>query len=258
MPSSPILEHARLYRARLFAPIWPSHPRIRMNTLFRMFDSFSPARDLAGDCRRTVMELASGAGTMLSRVLSLLLFLLAAAAQAHTFDFRTRADADARYSIAICARPSPDSAGGIPAHAFLVWRETGEHGEHVTKAVGYAANERLKAVMASAASSAINSSQLTQGTSVPAVRSCLELLVDKREFAAAGNLAEPFFKRVGSAETEPASATVQGLGQEEASKFITEVAVRFSTRGLYVPARRPGELPLAYVRRLIDANASRR
>jgi len=127
----------------------------------------------------------------------------------------------------------------------------------VTKAVGYAANEGLKVVMV-APNPEATSSPLPQGTSVFAERLCLELLVDKREFAAAGNLAEPFLKRVGSAETEPASVTVQGLGQEEASKFITEVAVRFSTRGLYVPARRPGELPLAYVRRLIDANASRR
>jgi len=257
MPSSPILEHARLYRARLFAPIWPSHPRIRMNALFRMTDFFSHARDLASGCLRTVRELTRFTGTMPRQVVSPLLFLVAASAQAHTFDFRKRADADARYSIAICARPSPDSAGGIPAHAFLVWREAGEHGERVTKAVGYAANEGLKVVMV-APNPETTSSPLPQGTSVFAERLCLELLVDKREFAAAGNLAEPFFKRVGSAETEPASAAVQGLGQEEASKFITEVAVRFSTRGLYVPARRPGELPLAYVRRLIDANASRR
>jgi hypothetical protein len=256
MTSLSMLERARLCRARLFAPARPSHHRIRVNALFRMSDFCSHARDLASDCRRTVTELAPFAGMMLRQALSPLLFLLAASAQAHTFDFRTRPDADARYSIAICARPSPDSAGGIPAHAFLVWREMDEHREHVTKAVGYAANEGLKVVMASP-NSGTSSSPLPQGTSVFAVRLCLELLVDKREFAAAGNLAQPFFKRVGSAETEPASVTVHGLGQEEASKFIAEVAVRFSARGLYVPARRPGELPLAYVRRLIDVNASR-
>jgi hypothetical protein len=257
MPASPMLERARLYRARLFAPVWPSHPRIRMNAFSRMSNSFSPARDLACDCRRMVVELASCGGTMLSQVLSLLLFWPVVSAQAHTFDFRTRPDPDVRYTLAICARPSPDSAGGIPAHAFLVWREAGEHGERVTKAVGYAANEGLKAVMASVASSMTNSSQLTQGTSIPAVRLCLELLVDKREFAAAENLTRPFFKHVGSLETEPTSAVVRSLGQEEASGLIAEIAVRFSNRGLYVPARRPGELPLAYVRRLIDANGSR-
>jgi len=256
MAPSPMLKRAGLCRARLLSPARPSHHRIRMNALFRMTDFFSHARDLASGCLRTVTELTPFTGAMSRQVLSPLLFLLAASAQAHTFDFRTRADPAVRYTLAICARPSPDSAGGIPAHAFLVWREAGEHGERVTKAVGYAANEGLKVVMV-APNPEATSSPLPQGTSVFAERRCLELLVDKREFAAAGNLAEPFFKRVGSAETEPASVTVQGLGQEEASKFITEVAVRFSTRGLYVPARRPGELPLAYVRRLIDANASR-
>jgi hypothetical protein len=87
------------------------------------------------------------------------------------------------------------------------------------------------------------------------VEPCLELVINKREFDAAVNLARTPLKRLGTAKTEPTSVMVYSVGQEDASEFITEMVVRFSDRGLYVPRRRSGEPPLAFVRRLIDANA---
>jgi hypothetical protein len=182
---------------------------------------------------------------------------LAMPAEANHFDFRTQPDADARYSIAICARPSPDSASGIPPHAFAVWREVNDGGERVSMAVGYAPNDGLKALIGSSTNGSPVASQSSQGASAGGVRSCIELLVNKREFATAANVARAPFKRVGTAQAEAEPTAVYSVAQEDASTSIAEVATRFSNRGLYVPGRRAGELPLAYVRRLIDANASR-
>jgi len=185
------------------------------------------------------------------------LMLLAIPAGANHFDFRTQPDAGARYSIAICARPSPDSASGIPAHAFAVWREVNEGGERVSMALGYAPNDGLKALIGPSTSGAPVAGQPSQGPSAEAVRSCIELLVNKRDFTTAANVARAPFKRVGATQADAEPTTVYSVAQEDASTSIAEVATRFSNRGLYVPGRRAGELPLAYVRRLIDANVSR-
>src|SRR5262245_46422758 len=97
---------------------------------------------------------------------------LAMPAGANHFDFRTQPDADARYSIAICARPSPDSASGIPAHAFAVWREVNDGGERVSMAVGYAPNDGLKALIGSSTNdSSVAAGQSSQGASAEGVRS---------------------------------------------------------------------------------------
>ena len=181
---------------------------------------------------------------------------LATSAGAHHFDFRTQSDADARYSIAICARPSPDSASGVPPHAYVVWREANDQGERVSRAVGYAPNEGLKALIGPSTSVGTGVGQPSRGAA-PGVRPCLELLVNKREFAAAESIARATVKRDSATQTGPEAITVYNLAQEDASGIIAEIATRFSNRGLYVPGRRAGELPLAYVRRLIDANASR-
>ena len=185
------------------------------------------------------------------------LVALAMPAGANHFDFRTQPDADVRYSIAICARPSPDSASGIPAHAFAVWREVNDGGERVSMALGYAPNDGLKALIAASSSGSPVASQSSQSASPGGARSCIELLVNKREFATAANVARAPFKRVVASQAETELTPVYSVAQEDAFTSIAEVATRFSARGLYVPHRRAGELPLAYVRRLIDANASR-
>ena len=182
---------------------------------------------------------------------------LAMPAEANHFDFRTQPDATARYSIAICARPSPDSTSGTPAHAFAVWREVNDGGERVSMAVGYASNDGLKALIGSATNGTPIARPSSEEASAGGVRSCIELLVNKREFAIAANVARAPFNRVGAAQSDGPSTAVYSVAQEDASTSIAEVATRFSDRGLYVPRRRTGELPLAYVRRLIDANASR-
>src|SRR5262245_37332693 len=125
------------------------------------------------------------------------LVALAMPAGANHFDFRTQPDADARYSIAICARPSPDSASGIPAHAFAVWRELNDGGGRVSVAVGYAPNDGLKALIGSPAGANPVDGQASQGVSAGNVRSCIELLVSKREFATTANVVRAPFKRVG-------------------------------------------------------------
>jgi len=124
-------------------------------------------------------------------------------------------------------------------------------------AVGYAPNDGLKALIGSSTSANPVDSQASQGASAGNVRSCIELLVSKREFATTANVVRAPFKRVGGSQTETEPIALYSVAQEDASTSIAEVATRFSNRGLYVPGRRAGELPLAYVRRLIDANASR-
>jgi hypothetical protein len=187
-----------------------------------------------------------------------LLLLVAVSVQAHTLDFRKQPDPDGRYSMAICARPSPDSVAGIPPHAFVVWRQVTNQVEHMSIAVGYAPNDALKPLIGSSTSlrsDENHSSQELYGRG-SSVEPCLELVVNKREFDAAATQARAPLRRMGATHAESAAALVYSLGQEDASEFVTEMAARFSSRGLYVPRRRLGEPPLAFVRRLIDANAS--
>src|SRR5215475_12831311 len=136
-------------------------------------------------------------------------------AGAHHFDFRTQPDAEARYSIAICARPSPDSASGIPPHAFVVWRQADDGRERVSMAVGYAPNDALKALIGSSTSGSPVGSETSEGASGGGVRSCIELLVNKREFATAANVARAPFKRVGGSQTEPEPTAVYSVAQED-------------------------------------------
>jgi hypothetical protein len=224
-----------------------------------MCDSLSSTRDSFGRIKVVSLQrLASTARFTLRLVLPTLL-VLTVPVQANTLDFRKQPDQDGRYSVAICARPSPDSARGVPAHAFVVWRQAShDHDvERVSRAAGYVPNGELRSFIGSSTSLGSNASQLSQEAYGFTEGPCLELLVSKREFEATGNLAPASFKRMASAKPETEAGKVYSLEQEDASGFIAEIAVRFSNRGLYVPKRRLGEPPLAFVRRLIDANAAR-
>ncbi len=223
-----------------------------------MCDSLSTTRDSFGRLKIVRPQgFASTARLMLRCALAPLL-LLAMPVQANTLDFRKQPDLDGRYSVAICARPSPDSASGVPAHAFVVWRQASNDVERVSRAAGYVPNGELRSFIGSSTSLGSNASQLFQEAYGFAVKPCLELLVSKREFEATRNLAPASFKRVASVKAETEAGKVYSLEQEDASELIAEIAVRFSNRGLYVPKRRSGEPPLAFVRRLIDANAAGR
>ena len=187
--------------------------------------------------------------------LSVLLLSLAAAS-AHAaphkeIDLRNKTDANGEYSIAICARPSPGPAG-LPGHAFVAYSEKPAGRERSVLALGFTTNSAVGGVLSFSSLLATPAGFLGEEKFTHMKEECLVILVNEDDFRRAYAVARPFYDV--PVLQSIAYSGVYSLTNNDCESFATKVAATFKGRGVVVPPRKTTDLPIDYVRKLIDAN----
>lgn len=177
------------------------------------------------------------------------------AAAAKQIDLRNQTDGSGNeYDVAFCARPTPKV--GVPGHMFVSYSSLRANGERTFVAVGAttAPDVGLVAAIASYFGGPV-SGMLKQEMYTAIKEQCLDLQVNESDYNAAFALTADPLTALGI--TPPDSDVVlqeYQLGAEDCMTFAIGVAKLLESKGLLVPERQTGELPMAYVQRLIDAN----
>lgn len=172
---------------------------------------------------------------------------------AKTVDLRNQTDVDGGVrEISLCARPSPDKPG-LPGHAFIAFSETRNDGSRTFRAIGHTVFSVGEALLSytglvTAAGALVDEKY----TSIK--QQCLTLQVNRGEYEKSYGLAAQLLKSVGVVfdETKPIQKAYS-LAAEDCVGFLITQAQFFGPK-VVVPSRKGGDLPLNYVRRLIDSN----
>lgn len=174
-------------------------------------------------------------------------------ALAKTLDLRNQTDADGGIrEISLCARPSPDKPG-LPGHAFIAFAEITRNGKMNFRALGHTVFSVGEALLSYTGLVTAEGAMIEEKyTSIK--QQCLTLQVNKVEYERAYGLVAQPLKDIGVEfdETKPIQKAYS-LAAEDCVGFLITQAQIFSSK-ISIPSRDSNELPLNYVRRLIDAN----
>jgi hypothetical protein len=173
-------------------------------------------------------------------------------AQQRELDLRKVAGEE--HVVAFCGRPSPDSAAAVPAHAFLAFSHKTGAGDREYLAVGTVSGVQPKALLGFSTAIAPVPARLSEPNYAALQQRCLSLLVDRADYQRSMRLARRSLEAMASSAPAQPVAVAYGLPAEECVKLFVNVANGFAERGVKVPERRDAELPLSYLRRLIDQN----
>jgi hypothetical protein len=198
------------------------------------------------------------AATIKFSLTSLALACLALAARsggAQQRELDLRKVAGDEHAVVLCARPSPDSAAAVPAHAFVAFSYKTGAGDREYLAVGTVSGVQPKALLGFSTVFSPIPARLSEPDYAALKQRCLSLLVDRADFQRSVRLARRSLEAMASAVPAQPVAVAYQLPAEECVKLFVSVAGAFGERGVKVPERREGELPLSYLRRLIDQNA---
>lgn len=164
-------------------------------------------------------------------------------------DLRTMSEATGEYSISLCARPSP--SGNIPGHAFVVYAHKPPGKERKILSLGFTTSAGpAKAALSYKGWLATADGYLGEERYTSINEQCLVALVDKNVFDQAWKLAHPLASIPGLVDLRWTSAYT--LAENDCMTFMAGVAM--TAKGIKVPERGSTELPLRYMRRLIEAN----
>ncbi len=174
-----------------------------------------------------------------------------------TLDLRNKTEVDGgEREISICARPSPDASLNLPGHMFVGYslRMPGRPRAYV--ALGHTTHAPPTDALLSylrvfpPVAGSISDERYTA-----TLERCLVMKVGKADFEAAYALATA---RAASFTPNPANwpptSLSYRLGSQDCMHYAISVAELFKSKGLRIPQRGATEMPLAYVRRLIEAN----
>lgn len=175
-----------------------------------------------------------------------------------TKDLRNSTDADGGdREISICARPSPDTAKNLPGHVFVAYSLRQKSGARLYLAVGHTTFAPPARTLITYFGAAPVSGHLQEELYTSSKEECLVLKVNEADFNRAYQLSRPFLPP-GNFTPDPRNWSpvllAYTLGENDCMGFATGVARSFESRGLTVPQRGSTELPLQYVRRMIQAN----
>jgi hypothetical protein len=189
------------------------------------------------------------------------LFLLLAShsifAEPHkSIDMRKLSDEDGvEREISFCAKPSIDTTKNLPGHMFVAF-STLNGKVRSYSALGHSTTATPKDAL------------LTYGGLFPSVTGylkeelyadskdrCLVAKVNKKDYEKAYSVAHPAlppgFPALGKNDV---TLLAYKLGANDCMSYMISVANTLKTNGLKVPDRKATELPMEYVRRLIDSN----
>jgi hypothetical protein len=179
--------------------------------------------------------------------------LCTVASAAHkTLDLRNASDASGEYSVSLCARASPDTVARLPGHAFVAYSVLPPGGQRSYVAVGFTTQSAVKGLLSYSALLARPAGYLGEETYSALSERCLVIQVNKPDFERAISVAQPFHA------VPPLSSiryqATYSLGSNDCMTFMQSVGELFTAKGFKVPVRKATELPLEYMRRMIDAN----
>jgi hypothetical protein len=175
---------------------------------------------------------------------------LATAQPQRTIDLRTRTDARVTHEVSFCARPSPGPSN-LPGHAFVAFSTLEANGQRTYKAVGHTSVAPLANTIVTYVGGKPVSGILKEELYTDALQRCLVAKVDAEAYARAEALTADPLKKFGISGDGPVTLAYR-LGSEDCVGFMTS-AMRALGSGLKVPARGATELPLDYLRRVIDS-----
>lgn len=184
-----------------------------------------------------------------------LLIVFASQASSKIVDLRNMSDADgALREISICARPSPGGAG-LPGHAFVAFARTDSSGGLTFRTLGHTVFKISDAILSYNSLIPATDAALVSEKYTAIKQECLTVQVNADQFQSAYAQASQPLAKLGIKfdEGKPVQKTYS-LGVEDCITFAVGIVKRFADRGLKIPERKATDLPLAYVRKLIDAN----
>ncbi len=175
-----------------------------------------------------------------------------AAGPHRVLDLRKRSD-PADYEIGLCARPSPDSALNLPGHAFVSFssKSGGQPRRYV--AVGHTTNAGLGRVLLSYVKPlGPVPGHLAEELYTSTKEQCLVAKVDKEAFEKAMDLTRDPLSKLGILTSTDEVRIAYSLGAQDCMTFMTTVARTIGS--IKIPPRLETDLPLAYLRKLIEQN----
>lgn len=180
--------------------------------------------------------------------------LVPATAWAKEIDRSTRSDAAGIFQIGFCARPSPDTFKKWPGHAFVAFSHLKPSGQRDFVAIGHTITAGVTPAQAiwSVAGEPV-SGVLKEELYTSAMQNCLVVKVDKEDYDRAFELTKSPLQKMGLSATGP---VVEGykLAADDCMAFMIAVASTLSRKGVVVPTRGATELPMDYMRRLVNSN----
>jgi hypothetical protein len=195
------------------------------------------------------MLLRFGVFSVFGSLICLLHALPVHAAPHMEIDLRTMSDPAGDHSISLCARTSP--TGNVPGHAFVVYSIKPPGKDRRILSLGFTTSSGpAKAVLSYKGWLTTADGYLGEERYTSINEECLVVHIDKSVFDQAWNLAYPLASIPGLADLRLTAAYT--LSANDCMTFMSNVAS--ALKGVKVPFRGETELPLAYVRRLIDAN----
>lgn len=173
-------------------------------------------------------------------------------------DLKLMSDADgAEREISICARPSPSTV--VPGHMFIAFSLLDKEGKRDYSSVGHTTSvTTAKALLSFNGILAPVAGYIGEERYTSTKEKCLVLKVNKDDYKNAFALAQPNISDLILGLTAPdAQHPVllnYTLGENDCMGLAIQVVKAFVSKGVKVPERKITELPLAYLRRLIDSN----
>jgi len=178
----------------------------------------------------------------------------AGAALAKEIDLRVMTDQSGDYDVAFCARPSPDTTGK-PGHAFVSFSHVQASGDRDFLAIGHTVGADVSPAKAIWSYFGSPVSGLLKEERYTAIKqNCLDVNVNKADYDRAKAFTADPLAQLGISATDGVVLEAYKLGSDDCMTFLIDVANSLKSRGLHVPQRNSGELPMAYVQRLSDAN----
>jgi hypothetical protein len=189
--------------------------------------------------------------------LALLVPVFATAAPHRVIDLKRQTDTDGiDREISFCTRPSPDILKNLPGHAFVAFSTLTLDGKRSYTAIGHTTSATpVEAVLTYVGLISSVSGHLEEEKYISAKERCLVVRVNKQKFDAAFALTKsPLDQLIPDPKDRPPVLLAYKLGASDCMNFMIMVAKLFQSDGLNIPERDSTELPLPYLRKMIDAN----
>lgn len=188
------------------------------------------------------------------RIVFVLLSLPFTAATFAAFDLNEIPKDGVAYRVSFCARAFPDSALGIPPHAFLALNSVDSTQKRVFHAFGTVKGVQPRALLGQAAMLAPVPDVLSAPDYAALMQNCLVVPVSRAEYQTVERLVTTQVGQMALTIPKTDIYGVYGLAPEDCSALFVKAVKLLPKKGLLVPKQFPSEPTIGYLRRFVDQN----